>query len=197
MSFAAVSLAYTFEFGGAHENALGAAYFARMSVIPYFWLFAFGVLFRLYVEEAEPQRLLPWVTFSIFAAIAIATGLSLSDWKYHPQWYDPVKMLALGCMTLFLGLSPALRSNWLARNDLSYGIYLWHMLFAHIAISFGYKGAIWTLPATVVLSFGIAWLSMKFIEQPAIAWRKRRSQLRTGATVGTPNLHNYSQSFQS
>ena len=63
-------------------------------------------------------------------------------------------------------------------GSISYGIYLWHQFFiTHISDWFGWGQ--WEPPfpqlflMTMVLSSVTAWISLKFLERPLMAQRKR------------------------
>lgn len=78
-------------------------------------------------------------------------------------------------------------------GDMSYGVYLWHLLFIGFALAtlgFLPDASTWAfvrmLAFTLPLSLAAAWLSMKLVEQPAIRWARARSAalLRRGAPAG-------------
>ncbi|MDQ4090686.1 MAG: acyltransferase [Actinomycetota bacterium] len=88
-------------------------------------------------------------------------------------------------------------------GDMSYGIYLWHLMFTGFAmytLDFPPDASNWAffrmLLFVLPLSLVAAWLSMRFVEQPAIRWaRKRTSAIlrrdvpavrRAPAVAGTP-----------
>ncbi|MGI8809116.1 MAG: acyltransferase family protein [Acidimicrobiales bacterium] len=75
-------------------------------------------------------------------------------------------------------------ANRLSRRlgDMSYGLYLWHLMFVAFAIytlDFAPDSTTWAfvrmLAFVLPTSFVAAWLSMKFVEQPAIRWARARS----------------------
>lgn len=95
-------------------------------VFPYFWMFGIGMLFRLWRPPS-------WMNMiAVPALVGIATMLALKsnnfEWKVDPTAYHSLQTAVLCLLAVWLGYSPFLKSKWLARNDMSYGLYLYHML---------------------------------------------------------------------
>lgn len=95
-------------------------------VFPYFWMFGIGMLFRLWRPPA-------WMNLiAVPALMAISAMLALNsngfEWKVEPTAYASLQTAILSLLAVWLGYSPFLKSKWLARNDMSYGLYLYHML---------------------------------------------------------------------
>jgi peptidoglycan/LPS O-acetylase OafA/YrhL len=53
----------------------------------------------------------------------------------------------------------------LHENDISYGIYIYHMPILNTMLSLGYMGSIWNLLFLAILTSILAFLSWKLIEQ--------------------------------
>ena len=58
--------------------------------------------------------------------------------------------------------------------DLSYSVYLYHMLVVQILISLGFSGSLWLYLIVVVVTFAIACVSWNFIEKPALKLKQKR-----------------------
>lgn len=78
-------------------------------------------------------------------------------------------------------------------GDMSYGLYLWHLMFVAFAIytlDWLPDGTNWAfvrlLAFVLPLSFFAAWLSMKLVEQPAIRWARARSLVHTPSGRASP-----------
>ncbi|MEO8319366.1 MAG: acyltransferase [Bradyrhizobium sp.] len=116
----------------AYQRRLGAdlatmkGWPVSISVLPYFWMFGIGMLFRLWRPPS-------WMNLiAVPALIAVSTVLALNsgsfEWKVEPTAYCSLQTAVLSLLAVWLGYSPFLKNKWLARNDMSYGLYLYHML---------------------------------------------------------------------
>lgn len=79
-------------------------------------------------------------------------------------------------------------------GDMSYGIYLWHLLFIGFALAtlhFVPNGSTWAFARMLLfalpLSLVAGWLSMRVVERPAVRWARARSSAltRSGARLAT------------
>jgi peptidoglycan/LPS O-acetylase OafA/YrhL len=88
-----------------------------------------------------------------------------------------------GCIVSFAytlpNISSALR---LSRNDLSYGVYLYHMPAVMTLMWLGYRGEPWLWPTVYALTFAAASLSWYAVERPALALKARPSKPEMHAT---------------
>lgn len=140
-----------------------------VTVIPYFWMFGIGMLFRLWPPPPGAYKLaIPLLTMSIYA-VAKHRGLIWFEWKVDPTASASVQTILLCLMVLWIGCSPLLRSRWLGSNDSSYGIYLYHMLIVTALMNVPQAArSDWLL--IIVLAGGVAFglLSWHLVERPAM-----------------------------
>lgn len=111
---------------------------------------------------ADKLRFSPW--------IAVACGLLVAGSLFTVGW----KTIGYAAMPYFLLWVAAVlpkRLQWIGqKNDYSYGIYLYGFLVQQTTAYFGLHKLgyfPWVL-ISMLLSFGLAWLSWKLIERPAI-----------------------------
>lgn len=64
-------------------------------------------------------------------------------------------------------------------GHLSYSLYLWHIVFVNPY----YKSVLNWFPLSVVLSFGVAWLSREYIEKPFLRLKTRYQAARPGRSA--------------
>lgn len=93
--------------------------------------------------------------------------------------------LGYGVLTIYLGLpylllylayrKPVLVNGMRRLGDLSYGTYLFAFPIQQSIVQLSNKAinGWWLAIATAVLSMGLAWLSWRYIEKPAIKWKVR------------------------
>ncbi|MCV3238967.1 acyltransferase family protein [Mesorhizobium sp. ZC-5] len=164
---AAASLFLLFYFAGNKKPPV-----LFITAAPYFWLFAIGMLARLWIVEIAAIRILPIAVGVILALVFFASGFSGIDYKVNPDFVGVAKAALVCLFAIALGMSPWLRSSALVRHDFSYGIYLYHMLFVATAQALGWSGT-WVFVGVILLTIGTAALSWHAIERPVIDLAKR------------------------
>lgn len=178
--------------------ALGSVVFARVvvaGVLDYpHWLaipfldfegLALGCLLAmmLHTDDAGRWRVPPWL-FAVACAV-VTFDLFAADWYLAHDTYDLRDVVLSASFAIVLAelvtnstniLAASLQTSpmrWLGR--LSYSLYLWHATLFTILSEERYPDAPRALlvSSKVVLSFAAAWLSYRFVEQPAIDFGRR------------------------
>ncbi len=154
----------------------------------------------LFVQwRTAKQAWVPWVAVSVqvVAAVAVVWGLrtaGIHDLTATVGTYDhwtgtlPVA-LAFAVLMLATVLAPRWAQSPVANpasrglGDISYGVYLWHLLIIGFAITtLGFDQNATTaaflsmLALTLVGSIGLGTLSLLFVERPCIRWARRCSR---------------------
>lgn len=148
------------------------------TLLPYFWIFAIGILARLHWTKVKPLfegTFLIWIALD--AAFVLAIGPSWLEYMMAPDALVSLRILLMACCVLSAAftaptLTAALR---LDRNDVSYGLYLWHMLGVTTLLGFGYSRSAWLWPAVYGAGLAMATLSWFAIERPALKLKMRPS----------------------
>ena len=79
---------------------------------------------------------------------------------------------------------PGLSSRILRGNDISYGVYIYHMVFINLVLYLEIAGLALQTIIVVVATYGAATLSWIFLERPSLAL-KRRTLRTDGPTTST------------
>lgn len=152
-----------------NEHALYA-----LTIVPYFWVFALGIIARLFWDVLAPflENKFPiWLAVYVSVAFLIwVTNPSLVwlEYKFSPDAITFLRMtimtsVALSAAHSFVDLTKRLGID---RNDFSYGLYLWHMLVVSTLLGLGAINHWWLWPVVYAGGFGFAGLSWFFVERP-------------------------------
>lgn len=110
-----------------------------------------------------------WVAVEIAFNVPEATGNEL----------NPVSILLLSALTISAAFTfPRIASRVLRENDISYGVYIYHMPFVNLFLFLGFQGT-----SALSLAIGVtvitAILSWRFVERPALALKSYSIRGRT------------------
>jgi len=140
-----------------------------VSFIPWFYMFLFGVLgqrwlvrLRRLVAARAPIFL---GAYLLLCFLAIDAGLFRSGNSISPPLFLILAALILACAYSM----PNLAGTLLGRNDISYGIYIYHMPVFNLFIFLGLVGKAWHLAAALGIVFLGALLSWRLVERPALS----------------------------
>jgi len=141
-------------------------------VLPYLYQFLFGIMvyksWKSVGKFIEGKALL-WLF--IYGSYSLVFS-NLLDFYYPSYWPNFPGLFAnflMGILTLALAFSKRnLSENILKRNDISYGVYIYHMLVINSFLSLGWLGSVSILFYCIVATCLIAFLSWQLIEKPAL-----------------------------
>jgi peptidoglycan/LPS O-acetylase OafA/YrhL len=129
-------------------------------------LFLAGALIRAWY--ARGHRLRPDVAFALLVAHLVLVK-AVPGFQWHFGW------VTLPYVVLWVGLAsvPVLRSAG-RRGDFSYGLYLWGYPAQQVVVDlFGHLPAWQNLPLVLLLAGGLAVVSWRLVEAPALRWKER------------------------
>jgi peptidoglycan/LPS O-acetylase OafA/YrhL len=140
--------------------------------LPHFYLFLFGWVLRRNMDKIGrffTGKALYWLA-------AYFAFLSLREFcGFHFFGEAQFSRLFLGCVAVsFAYTLPWLAGRITRGNDISYGVYIYHMLFINVMIEsglFGF-GKYWCALLLCALVYAAAFLSWRFVEKPCLALKK-------------------------
>lgn len=139
-----------------------------VSFVPWLYMFLLGAWISTkphwlaYIKRC-PLPIIIFINVAI-GLIGYLLGLQISE-----NGINPLSYFGLALLIFKLAYSkPRLSENLLKRNDVSYGIYIYHMPIANLMIFLGFHGEYRYLGIVVLAMFMMAILSWKFIEKPAL-----------------------------
>jgi peptidoglycan/LPS O-acetylase OafA/YrhL len=138
-------------------------------------MFLLGVGIQRNFERLTPflvGRGMPWLlTYVTLVMIARRVG-GVTDTAAP----NPITMAVLACAVIAGAYSaPQLSRRLLRGNDVSYGVYIYHMVVVNVLVELAAPGTVAVLLAVVVATCSIAWLSWMWVERPAL--RRKRDPL--------------------
>jgi len=138
----------------------------------------------------------PWIYMFLIGAYA-STNKALQDWVlsvngwlliilYGGVYYlsgrfnlgitndiNLIAFLLLSALVLKMAYTkPDLSYKLLGKNDISYGVYIYHYPIVNVLLTKNFAGSALSIPATMVLTAVFAFASWKLIERPALNLKK-------------------------
>lgn len=147
-----------------------------VTLIPYFYNFMLGVYFAKYRNKLYKfleDKFIYWFVIYNFYVYGL---------KIYPSYYINFEILIsnilLGIVILSFSFSFKKLSSFVVRGvDISYGIYLYHMLVLNYLIyRYGRELSIEKLTLYVLITIIFSFLSYKYIEKPFLEYFKYRSK---------------------
>lgn len=147
----------------------------RVMCYPHLWLFMTGILFQrnsdFLIKKLAGKFFILLPVFLSLKLIVLRSGVSAAC---QQMFFDLPLYMLLGATILSAAFSmPKLSSKLLRENDISYGIYIYHMPVANFVLyKFGASFETMIVSATLCVLF--AFVSWKLVEYPALKLKKRQ-----------------------
>lgn len=137
----------------------------KVSFVPWVYIFLTGVLFQNnfeYVHRLLHKRFM--LCFFAYMMIAYTTN-KYFGWSLANN-INPLLYLLLASVVFSFAYSFSTVGNGIFRNDLSYGIYIYHMPIVNVFIFFGYAYNASYAVIVLVLTIFTAFVSWLYFEKP-------------------------------
>jgi peptidoglycan/LPS O-acetylase OafA/YrhL len=152
---------------------------SEVFVLPYLYNFLFGVIIAEYWERLNTlfvNRFLFW--FVLYVIWVLVFGFYFKS--YQPfYWPKNIQSFAGILILSMLIISAAYSNNLLSSKllkgrDISYGVYIYHMLVINCAVALGYvHNVIWLL-IVFLITIAISSLSWMLVESKALKMKSSR-----------------------
>lgn len=160
-----------------------------ISVPTHLFGFLLGVVFYLQLPRLLPLvqgKFLYWALgYGLFILLAWK-GYGLIGWglEKNPAYMLAQRVLLAGLIFSLAYSLPGLAHRLLRGNDISYGVYVYHMLVVNSFVQLGLMGR-WPYGVLVALVAGtVALCSWRWVERPALRLKRRAP----GNTSGEPSI---------
>lgn len=162
------------------------AVLARVTVFPYLYMFGLGIL----LQSSWP-RIERFVRGKFFLWLALYCGASLLFWhafgiSANSNTPNLITMSILAVTILAAAYSkPTLTATLLRGNDISYGIYIYHMVIVNVIFELAYTPTFALGMTAMAITVLTAMLSWFLIERPALRLKSRVAPKMTGPQTGS------------
>ncbi len=148
-----------------------------VTMFPYYWMFLLGVLTQRNWAVLSPLfegRLFPWtIGYCLIVFLMYRLGLPVGG---NTQF--PLVTVALTGVVLSAAFTlPTVSQRILRGNDMSYGIYIYHMVVINFLIAFDIRDSWSSLLIAMLLTISLGCLSWKAVEEFALSF-KPKSRLK-------------------
>ena len=140
-----------------------------VTVLPYLYFLVLGMAGWIYRDRIIPAlEKVRWLILPVFVLWKLAEIHLPFPHLFDGVMYNTVTTLLTALLIFAFGF----RLKWRMKRDLTYGFYLYHMVFINIVIHLGCRTLGWNLQSAAVmlcitvLPILTAWLSQKFMETP-------------------------------
>jgi len=169
--FMVVNQVFNYGFGSSSKTIWYKLF--KYSMFPYLWLFIVGIVAQQNFDKIRPifeGKIFYWLVVH-FVAVFVTFKIGLPFGSNHPF---PLCGLSLAGLTLASAFSFREISNKLLRhNDISYGIYIYHMIVANALIHLNMTGKLSHLLLLLVITLSVSYLSWLVVEAPCMKLKKR------------------------
>lgn len=143
-----------------------------VTIFPYLYLFLLGVILqrnRWFVKKYLAGKAYLWV----FLYLLVSYILKNFSVQISGNYLNPLSATALGLLVIAFAYSHGSFSNKVLRgHDLSYGIYIYHMIFVNVLVHIGKFEANSNMLIMLALTLIASYLSWIYIEKPMIRLKK-------------------------
>ena len=141
-----------------------------VTVLPYLYFLVLGMAGWCYRDQIIPAlRKVKWFVLAGYVIWKIAEIYLQFPHIFDGVLYNTVTTLLMAMLIFAFAFS----FEWRMKRDLSFGFYLYHMVFVNLVIHFGFKSLVPWWQGLIILSIIVfatllfAWISQRFIEKPA------------------------------
>jgi len=144
-----------------------------VSFMPWIYMFLIGVLYQRNFTAINRQLSGRGIGLLGIYLVGCYVAATLLDWRFGNS-INPIMFIALGSVTFAIAFSGReLSDRVLRRNDVSYGVYIYHMPVINFCLAYvGLYGTPYALIVAVVATLVTAFLSWRLVERPMLGLKR-------------------------
>ncbi len=142
-------------------------------ILPYLYCFLIGSLLNYYWDKVKfyfEGKALIWLI--LFVGYCYVFNVKPA---YFVNSFEIGSNILLSFLTISIAFTKVEMSNILKGNDISYGVYIYHMLVVNSILSFGYSGSIYCLIATLIITIILGIISWNFVEKKFLKFKNSKT----------------------
>ena len=149
-----------------------------ISCLPYIYMFLLGVILQKTLQWIMPMLkglFIPWLVLYLAIVLSLHYGFGWQTGIRLGTNNPPILIsviMAIGTISAAYTW-PTLSKRILRGHDISYGTYIYHMVFVNLVLYLGITMAAWQLIIVIGATFTCATLSWFFIERPALSLKRK------------------------
>lgn len=159
-----------------YEDGLAIKLFG-VTVLPYLYIFMAGAILQRnfsLVRRYLAGKVVHWLVIYLFSAALF----SYLGFNFKGNYLNPVSVILISILIISFAYSNTLKlSDVLRGNDISYGVYIYHMVFVNIAIHFNIFEPGVNFFLVLLLTMLMAFISWRLIEKPVLALKKYSARI--------------------
>lgn len=147
----------------------------QVTPLPHLYLFLLGTALQrhpAFVSQYLTGRF-PYL-LGLYVSVCCLASLALGKSALGVSGYGPPLKCLLGLLAIsFAYTSPSLSNRLIGATDMSYGVYLYHMLVINCLVHTHSVENLFAILLTFGVTIGAGWLSWKLVELPALRSKRR------------------------
>jgi len=148
----------------------------KENLLPYLFYFLFGALSYVHFDKLKKMYMgkgLYWLAGYFAYVLVVGAYFDLYDLHYYVNIYGMIGAAILSQTIIALAYTlPDLSKKLLRGNDISYGVYLYHLIIIHVFNRAGYYGNNATFFPVLLLTITAAFVSWILVEKQALKLKK-------------------------
>lgn len=144
---------------------------AEVSLLPYLYCFLTGSFIFLFwskIRNFIEGRAIYWLV--LFILFSFYSGFPPS---YFPSNIQLISNFLLSILTISVAYTLPSLGKLLKGNDISYGIYIYHMIVINSFVALGYTIYLKYFLFVVIITTCLSWISWRYIEKPALSLKSK------------------------
>jgi peptidoglycan/LPS O-acetylase OafA/YrhL len=147
------------------------------NLFPYLFYFLLGALSYLHFDKLKRLyngKGFYWLAFYLIYVFVVGAYLDLYEQEYYVNGFGLIGVIILSQAVISLAYTfPNVSRSLLKGNDISYGVYLYHMIIISLFNRNGYNADNSTFFPVLLLTIVTAFLSWIFVEKPALTLKNK------------------------